>query len=74
MNQIDWGQCRIVELVPGKLSGAPVLKDTRMPVQGILDNYDAGLTPAEVAATFGLPLQDVTCLLQYREEQLERSV
>jgi uncharacterized protein (DUF433 family) len=73
-DQIDWSQCPMVESIPDKLSGAPVLKGTRMPVQGVLDNYDAGLTPAEVAATFGVPLRDVIHLLAYREKQLERSV
>jgi len=29
---IDWAQCPVVESVPGKVSGAWVLRDTRMPV------------------------------------------
>jgi uncharacterized protein (DUF433 family) len=72
-DRIDWSQCHIVESIPGKLSGVPVLKGTRMPVQAILDNYDAGLTPAEVAETFALRLADVVAILEYREKQLERS-
>ena len=32
---IDWSQCRAVESVPGKVSGAWVLKGTRMPVSAI---------------------------------------
>jgi uncharacterized protein (DUF433 family) len=72
-NQIDWSQCHLVESIPGRLSGVPVLKGTRMPVQAILDNYDAGLTPAEVAETFALTLTDVVTILEYREKQLERS-
>ncbi len=31
---IDWSQCPAVESVPGKVSGAWVLKGTRMPVLG----------------------------------------
>ena len=65
--QVDWGECSLVERVAGRLSGAAVLKGTRMPVQGIVDNYDAGLTPAEVAATFDVPLADVSAILAYRD-------
>ena len=32
MAALDWSQCPAVESVPGKVSGAWVLKDTRMPV------------------------------------------
>jgi hypothetical protein len=33
---LDWSQCPAVESVPGKVSGAWVLRDTRMPVSVIL--------------------------------------
>ena len=66
---IDWSRCPLVEAVPGRLSGAPVLVGTRMPVQAIVDNYDAGLSPSEIADTFGLEVSDVLAILQYREEQ-----
>jgi uncharacterized protein (DUF433 family) len=59
---LDWSQCPAVESVPGKMSGAWVLKDTRMPVDIIFGNlaeganltdllewYD-GLDPAQVKA------------------------
>ena len=38
---IDWSECPLVEVIPGKVSGAPLLKNTRLPVDAILDNYDA---------------------------------
>ncbi|MBL8291859.1 MAG: DUF433 domain-containing protein, partial [Bryobacterales bacterium] len=39
---IDWSQCPAVESVPGRLSGAWVLKGTRMPVAAIFENLEAG--------------------------------
>ncbi len=45
-----------------------------MPVQGIVDNYDAGLTPAEVAETFDVPLADVSAILAYRDVLLDHNV
>jgi len=53
-NAIDWSECPLVEIVPGKVSGAPLLKNTRLPVQAITGNYDAfrdcGLSPDEAIA------------------------
>jgi len=42
MPSLDWSQCPVVESVPGKLSGAWVLKGTRMPVSAIFENLEAG--------------------------------
>jgi Protein of unknown function (DUF433) len=39
---LDWSRCPVVESVPGKPSGAWVLKNTRMPVATIFENLEAG--------------------------------
>jgi uncharacterized protein (DUF433 family) len=67
---IDWTQCSIVEMVPGRLSGAPVLKNTRLPVDAILNNYDAGLDSDQVAKLFDVPVSDVRMILEFREQQV----
>lgn len=41
MTALDWSQCDAVESVPGKVSGAWVFKDTRMPVATVFENLDA---------------------------------
>ena len=56
MPQIDWTECPLVEVIPGKVSGVPLLKNTRLPVEAITGNYDAfrdeGLSPeAAIAET-----------------------
>ena len=38
---IDWSNCPLVEVIPGKVNGAPLLKSTRLPVVAITGNYDA---------------------------------
>jgi uncharacterized protein (DUF433 family) len=70
---IDWTQCGIVEVVPGRVSGAPVLKNTRLPVDAILTNYDAGLDPDQVAELFDVPVSDVRMILEFREQQVAHS-
>ena len=54
MASVDWSDCPLVEIIPGKVSGAPLLKNTRLPVEAITGNYDAfrneGLSPDDVIA------------------------
>ena len=54
MAKIDWSQCPLVEVIPGKVSGVPLLKNTRLPVEAITGNYDAfrdeGLSPDDAIA------------------------
>ena len=42
MANLDWSQCDAVESIPGKVSGAWVLKGTRMPVSAIFENIAGG--------------------------------
>jgi uncharacterized protein (DUF433 family) len=52
---IDWSLCPLVEVNPRVLSGAPVLCGTRMPVNAIVDNFDYGLSVAEISEQFEVP-------------------
>ena len=45
---IDWSQCPDAESVPGRCGGAWVVRGTRIPVQGILDNAEE-CTPEQIA-------------------------
>ena len=36
---LDWSQCPAVESIPGKVSGAWLFKDTRMPVSIVESVY-----------------------------------
>ncbi len=53
----------LVEVIPGKVSGAPLLKNTRLPVDAITGNYDAfrdeGLSP-------DAGLDTIKAILSYR--------
>jgi len=40
--RLDWAQCPAVESVPGKVSGAWVFKNTRMPVSVVYENLEGG--------------------------------
>ena len=48
MANLDWSQCPAVESIPGKVSGAWVFKDTRMPVSIMFENLESGATVDEI--------------------------
>jgi uncharacterized protein (DUF433 family) len=41
--KIDWEQCAAVETVPGKMSGQPVIRGTRVRPEDLLINRDQGV-------------------------------
>lgn len=63
--QIDWSGCAFVESIPEVQSGDPVLRGTRMPVNAIVDNFDYGLSAAEIAEQFEIPVERVEDVLNY---------
>jgi uncharacterized protein (DUF433 family) len=72
---LDWSGCPLVEVVPGKVGGAPLLKNTRLPVDAITGNYDAfrdeGLSPdAAIAETLDcypeVGVDTIKAILSYR--------
>jgi uncharacterized protein (DUF433 family) len=40
--EIDWTQCELIEQVPGKVSGRPIVRGTRILPDAIVNDYDAG--------------------------------
>jgi uncharacterized protein (DUF433 family) len=63
---IDWSRCPDVESVPGRCSGAWVVKDSRVIVQScILGNAEADQTPLQIARMFSLPVATVRKVLRF---------
>ena len=48
MSEIDWSACPDVERIPGKVSGQWIVKDTRIQADGVIDNFDAGVSIEEL--------------------------
>jgi uncharacterized protein (DUF433 family) len=63
--KVDWSQCPLVEIKPGVQSGDPVLIGTRMPVNAIVDNFDYGVSVAEIAEQFEVPRGCIAAILAY---------
>ena len=67
MQSLDWSKCPLVELDPLRVSGRPVLKGTRMPVEDIVANYEYGVSVKEIAEQFQISAEIITELLNYAE-------
>ena len=69
---LDWSQCSAVESVPGRVSGAWVLRGTRMPVSIIFENLDSGMTVEEVMEQFDVTREQVHAVLEFVTRSLSR--
>jgi len=63
--KIDWSECPLVEVNPRVQSGAPVLRGTRMPVNAIVDNFDYGMSVAEISEQFEIPQDRIQAILSF---------
>ena len=73
MANIDWSQCAAVESVPGKLSGAWVLRGTRMPVSAIFENIATGANIDDLMEWFdGLDREQVKAVIEFAAQSLGR--
>lgn len=65
MAQLDWSQCPAVESIPGKVSGAWVLRDTRMPVSVIFENLEYGASIEEIIENYNVTREEVQAVLEF---------
>ena len=40
--EIDWTECELIERIPGKVSGRPIVRGTRILPDAIVNSYDMG--------------------------------
>jgi len=71
---LDWSQCSAVESIPGKMSGAWVLKGTRMPVSAIFENIEAGASIDDLMEWFdGLDREQVKQVIRFASSSLDKT-
>ena len=72
MAALDWSQCPAVERVSGKVSGAWVLRGTRMPVATIFENLEAGASLDDVLDWYeGLDRKQVQAVIEFAARSLD---
>lgn len=65
MAALDWSQCPAVESVPGRVSGAWVFKDTRLPVSTIFENLEAGSPIEEIMEQYRVSREQIDAVLEF---------
>jgi uncharacterized protein (DUF433 family) len=74
MASLDWSQCHALESIAGKVSGAWVLKGTRMPVSAIFENIEAGASIDDIMEWFdGLDREQVKAVIEFAARSLDKA-
>ena len=71
MASLDWSHCPAVESIPGKVSGAWVFRDTRMPVSIVFENLEAGASISEIMEWFHLSHEQVVAVIEFASRSLD---
>ena len=71
MAMLDWSQCPAVESVPGRLNGAWVFRDTRMPVSAVFENLEAGASIEEIIEQFEITRDQIKAVLEFAARSLD---
>ena len=72
--EINWMACELIEAVPGRVSGRPVVKGTRILPDAIVGSYDLGETIDELRAGFPtLSESQIKRLIEFARDQREQS-
>ena len=72
MATLDWSQCPAVESVPGRVSGAWVLRGTRTPVKVLFENLESGMSIEEVIEQFPVTREQIDRLMAFVARSLEK--
>jgi uncharacterized protein (DUF433 family) len=73
MANLDWSQCPAVESIPGKVSGAWVLRGTRTPVKVLFENLEAGMSIEEVIEQFPVTREQLESLMAFVARSLDKA-
>ena len=71
MAALDWSQCPGVESIPGKLSGAWVFQDSRMPVKLVFENLEDGMSIDEITEQYDVTREQVKTVIDFAARSLD---
>lgn len=70
---MDWSGCDLLEVIPGKVSGAPLIKGTRIPADAILSNFDSGSPIEEIAENYpSASVETIRALISFAQKKRMR--
>lgn len=74
METLDWSKSAAVESISGKVSGAWVLKGTRMPVAAMFENLEASANIDDIMEWYdGLDREQVRAVIEFAARSLDKA-
>jgi uncharacterized protein (DUF433 family) len=73
--ETDWSECSLVERIPGKQGGVPLVRGTRIPAEQLVEEAEMGSPIEEIAENYPSITRDqVTALLAYADKHKSQPV
>jgi uncharacterized protein (DUF433 family) len=67
---IDWMACELIEQIPGKVSGRPIVRGTRILPDAIVNSYDMGESLELIHENYpGLSIAQIQRLIEFAHAQ-----
>jgi len=67
---IDWTACELIEQIPGKVSGRPIVRGTRILPDPMVNSYDLGDSIEEIQEGFpALSVAQIERLIEFAHTQ-----
>jgi uncharacterized protein (DUF433 family) len=60
----------LIWINPGRMSGAPCFYQTRLPIAGLFENLEDGLSLDEYADVFDIPREQAIAVLEYAKRTM----
>jgi len=71
---MDWTGCELVERIPGKVSGQPIVRGTRILADTIVENFDDGSPIDEILEDYpALTAEMVQSLIAFAHSRRSQS-
>jgi uncharacterized protein (DUF433 family) len=70
---IDWMACELIEQIPGKVSGRPIVRGTRIMPDGIVNSHDMGESIEDIHEDWpSLSLAQIKRLIEFAHAHREQ--
>jgi uncharacterized protein (DUF433 family) len=72
-NEVDWLACELIETVPGKVSGRPIVRGTRVMPDPIVNSFELGDSIEEIHEGFpSLSVEQISRLIEFAKTERSR--
>ena len=70
---IDWTACELIEQIPGKVSGRPIVRGTRIMPEGIVNSFEMGESIEEIHVDWpSLSIAQIKRLIEFAHAHREQ--